>query len=86
MINRINSKGIPPALPLLSIRESISGLESKPAHCIPDCISRLTQCWFNVGPPSATLAQHQTIIGFPWCDPYNDGVLTPPYHERRISL
>ena len=26
----------------------------------------LTQCWYNAGPPSATLAQHQTSTGVCW--------------------
>ena len=40
----------------------------------------LTQCWFNVGPASATLAQHQTSIGLTSC------VCLETYHKRPSRL
>ena len=33
-------------------------------NCPADKHQAFTQCWFNVGPPSPTVAQHLTSIGF----------------------
>ena len=60
---------------------------------VPGRHETLTQCWFNVGPASATLAQHLSNIGSmfmcKWGSPTYHGLSTDPdsaWHYDECSL
>ena len=53
---------------------------------VPNKQETFTQCWFNIGPPSSTLAQHWTSTGWTFRVCWVRQLLYSPPHRARTAV